>query len=446
MKLLRQLYIRVLIGLALATVLGIAAPGVAVKMKPLGDGFIALLRTLLGPIVFVTVVHGMAGVKDMRKLGRLGAKSLLYFEVVSTLAILLAAVSANVFQPGVGLHAAVGDPPAAVATTAGNLSVVEFLLNLIPVTLVDAFAKGAILQILLISLLFGVALALTAKQDSLLLSGVGALQVILFKILGFIMRLAPLGAFGAMAAAIGNSGASTLVYLGKLVLVFYGTCLFFIFVILAVIARMSGISIFHVLKFMKEELLLVFGTASSEVAFPRLIEKLPQAGCDEAVVGFVLPAGYSFNLDGTGMYLAMTAVFIAQVTDTPFPWQQQLALFAVMLFTSKGGTTVAGAAFLKLGASLQSTAALPLGGMGILLGVDRFLTIALSLTNMIGNVVAVFAIARWENAFDPEKFRGYLDGRITSFPTAQPKEKEWEETVAGRRAADSSPTRAKIKA
>jgi aerobic C4-dicarboxylate transport protein len=412
MKLLKQLYIQVLIGLALAAVLGFTAPATAVKMKPLGDGFIALLRMLLGPIILVTVVHGLASVKDMRRLGRLGAKSLLYFEVVSTLGIVVGAIAVNVFKPGVGLHAkldmAMAPNIAGVSAVAGKLTVVNFLLSIIPTTMVDAFASGAILQVLLISLLVGIALMLTAKPDSVILRGIAEFQTVLFKILGFIMRLAPLGAFGAMAAAIGSFGGTTLVYLGRMILLYYASCLFFIFVIFAIITKWTGITIFQVLKLIKEEILLVFGTASGEVAFPRLIEKLPKAGCEEAVVGFVLPAGYSFNLDGTGIQMALSAVFIAQVTDTPFPLSQQLALFAVLLFTSKGGTTVAGGAFIKLAATLQSMRTLPLGGLGLLLGVDRFMATGSALTNMIGNTVAVLAIAKWEKAFDRDKFYRFL--------------------------------------
>jgi len=412
MKLLKQLYIQVLIGLAAAVVLGFVAPATAVKMKPFGDGFVGLLRMLLGPIIFVTVVHGMANVRDMRKLGRLGTKALVYFESVSSLGIVVGAIAVNVFHPGVGLHAkldnALPASIAAVSAAATKLTVVNFLLSIIPLTLVDAFAKGEILQVLFISLLVGIALSMTVKRDSVILAAIGEFQTVLFKILGFIMRLAPLGAFGAMAAAIGGFGATTLLFLGRLIIVYYASCLFFVFVVFGIITKLTGITLFQVLRLIKEEILLVFGTASGEVAFPRLIEKLEKAGCDEAVVGFVLPGGYSFNLDGTGIQMALSAVFIAQVSDTPFPWSQQIALFVIMLFTSKGGTTVAGGAFIKLAATLQSVRVLPLGGLGLLLGIDRFMATGSAVTNMIGNAVAVLAIARWEKAFDREKFYRYL--------------------------------------
>jgi aerobic C4-dicarboxylate transport protein len=246
-----------------------------------------------------------------------------------------------------------------------------------------------------------------------ILAAISEFQTMLFKILSFIMRLAPLGAFGAMAAAVGSFGATTLLFLGRLIIVYYASCLFFIFVIFGVITKLTGITIFQVLRLIKEEILLVFGTASGEVAFPRLIEKLEKAGCDEAVVGFVLPGGYSFNLDGTGIQMTLSAVFIAQVSDTPFSWSQQLALFVVMLFTSKGGTTVAGGAFIKLAATLQSVRVLPLGGLGLLLGIDRFMATGSAVTNMIGNTVAVLAIAKWEKAFDREKFYRYLASKGT---------------------------------
>ena len=415
MRLLRQLYVQVLIALVAAMLLGLARPALAIKMKPLGDGFIALLRMLLGPIVFCTVVHGLGQIRDMRKLGRLATKSLIYFEAVSTLGIIIGALVGNVFKPGVGLHANFGNSSATnvagVAPENGTITLVNFLLNIIPTTPVEAFARGDILQVLLISLLAGVALSLAVGKDSVILRGVGELQAMLFKMLSFIMYVAPLGAFGAMSAAIGSSGGAALVYLARLILIYYASCLFLIFGVFGIITRLAGISIFQVLSLIKEEILLVLSCASGDVAFPRLVEKLECAGCDETTVGFVLPAGYSFNLDGSGIQMALSAVFIAQLTDTPFPLVQQLALFAVMLFTSKGGTTVAGGAFIKLAATLQSTRALPLGGLGLLFGIDRFMATGSSVSNMIGNAVAVFAIARWDGAFDRQKFLRYLGTR-----------------------------------
>jgi len=408
MKRLPPLHIQVLIALAAAIVLGLAAPQLAINMKPLGQAFIALLRMMLAPIVFCTLVHGLAHVRDMRKLGRMGVKSLLYFEVVSSVAMLVGLLMVNLFQPGAGLHASnLVDAAAAKATAAvANLSLSAYLLSLIPSTLVDAFAKGDIVQILLISLLAGLALNVTARPDSVLLRGIEEAQSVLFKMLVFIMRLAPLGAFGAMAAAIGSYGGITLLYLLKLIVLYYAASLVFVVGVLGGICYSIGLPFGAVIRLIRDELLLVLGTASSEVVFPRLIEKLKRAGCDDVVVGFVLPAGYSFNLDGTSIYMAVAVGFIAQASDTPFSLQQQLGLLVLLSLTSKGGTTVAGGAFIKLAATLQSVRSLPLGGLGLLFGIDRLLATATALTNIVGNSVATFAIARWEGAFDAAAFAG----------------------------------------
>jgi aerobic C4-dicarboxylate transport protein len=414
-RLYEQLYLQVLLGILAGIALGIAAPAAAVKMKPLGDGFIALLRILLAPIIFCTVVHGLANIRDMRKLGRLGTKAIVYFEVVSTLGLATGFALANLFKPGAGLHAGnLAENPALNAgianasAAASRITVVNFLLNIIPTTIVDAFARGEILQVLFVSLLFGVALSLSLPRDSILLAGIAEAQRVLFRMLGFIMRLAPVGAFGAMAAAVGANGGGTLLYLARVIILMYSGCLVFVLVVFGFVCFLAGISIFQVLRIIKDEILIVFGTASSEVVFPRLVQKLEEAGCDEAVVGFVLPAGYSFNLDGTAMYLALAVGFIAQATDTPLSLGQQLAVLSVLMFTSKGGTTIAGSAYVKLAATLQSVRVLPLSGLGLMLGVDRLMSTALAVTNMIGNSVAVFALAKWEDGFDRAKFNAYL--------------------------------------
>ena len=412
MKAIRQLYVQVLIGIALAIVLGIAAPGIAVQMKPLGDAFIALLRMLLAPIIFCSVVLGLTHVRDMGQLGRLAVKALLYFEVMSTLAMLLGFVVVNIVQPGAGLHAGNIATDAGVTrltAAASNFTAVGFFLSIIPNTLVDAFAKGEVLQVLFISVLTGAALSVGgAGGDSTILKVIAEAQHVLFRVLGFIMRLAPLGAFGAMAAAVGAFGAATLIYLAKLVLLYWATSLFFVVVVLGAVTAMAGLSIFKLLRLIREELLLVLGTASGEVALPRLILKLEQAGCDEAIVGFVLPGGYSFNLDGTSIYMAIAVAFIAQATDTPFSLWQQAGVLAILLLTSKGGTTVAGGAFIKLAATLQTVHTLPLNGLGLLFGVDRMMATCTALTNVVGNTVAVFVIAKWEGAFDRTQFNAYL--------------------------------------
>lgn len=407
MNQLKKLHVQVLIALFAAVILGFAAPQWAVAMKPLGQAFIALLKMMLAPIVFVTLVHGLTHVQDMRKLGRLGVKSLVYFEVVSTVAMLIGFILVNVIQPGVGLHATeLNESSEAIKATsaAGSVSMINYLLGLIPHTLVDAFAKGDIIQVLIISMLAGIAINRVCAPDSITVRAIGEAQSILFKMLGFIMKLAPLGAFGAMAAAIGSYGGDTLLYLLKLIAVYYAASLIFVFGILGTISWSIGLPFGSVLKLIRDEILLVFGTASGEVVFPRLIEKLKRSGCDEVVVGFVLPAGYSFNLDGTAIYMAIAIGFIAQATDTPFSLMQQLGLLAILSITSKGGTTVAGGAFIKLAATLQSVQTLPLSGLGLLFGIDRIMATATALTNIVGNTVAVFAIARWEGAFTPEDF------------------------------------------
>lgn len=407
MNQLKKLHVQVLIALVAAVILGFAAPQWAVAMKPLGQAFIALLKMMLAPIVFVTLVHGLTHVQDMRKLGRLGIKSLVYFEVVSTVAMLIGFILVNVVEPGVGLHAtSLNESSEAIKATsaAGGVSMINYLLGLIPHTLVDAFAKGDIIQVLIISVLAGIAINRVCAPDSVAVKALGEAQSILFKMLSFIMKLAPLGAFGAMAAAIGSYGGDTLLYLLKLIVVYYAASLIFVFGILGSISWSIGLPFGSVLRLIRDEILLVFGTASGEVVFPRLIEKLKRSGCDEVVVGFVLPAGYSFNLDGTAIYMAIAIGFIAQATDTPFSLMQQLGLLAILSITSKGGTTVAGGAFIKLAATLQSVQTLPLSGLGLLFGIDRIMATATALTNIVGNTVAVFAIARWEGAFNPEDF------------------------------------------
>lgn len=424
MNQLKKLHVQVLIALVAAVILGFAAPTWATAMKPLGQAFIALLKMMLAPIVFVTLVHGLTHVQDMRKLGRLGVKSLLYFEVVSTIAMLVGFVLVNIIEPGVGLHATgMNESSAAIKATAaaGEVSIITYLLSLIPHTLVDAFAKGDIIQVLLISVLAGIAINRTCGPESVAVRAIDEAQTILFKMLSFIMKLAPLGAFGAMAAAIGSYGGDTLLYLLKLIAVYYAASLLFVFGVLGTISWSVGLPFMTVLRLIRDEILLVFGTASGEVAFPRLIEKLKRTGCDEVVVGFVLPAGYSFNLDGTAIYMAIAIGFIAQATDTPFSLWQQAGLLAILSITSKGGTTVAGGAFIKLAATLQSVQTLPLSGLGLLFGIDRIMATATALTNIVGNTIAVFAIARWEGAFDPEAFEretGRAPGRSLLRPSA----------------------------
>lgn len=411
MGVLRKLYVQVLIAIALAIVFGLVAPDYAVKMKPLGEAFINLLKMMLGPIIFCTVAHGVGHVRDFRKLGRLGIKSLLYFEVVSTLAMLTGFVMVNLIRPGDGLHANAMAAAAVHAktvhhtiNTTGDFSLTHFLMSIIPHTLPSAFVTGDILPVLFVSLLVGSALSLCAKPDWVALKLLDEAQTVVFKILGFVMRLSPIGAFGAMAAAVGSYGGVTLLYLVRYILTYYASALVFVFVVLGAVAAIWGFSILRILSLIKEEAILAMGTAASEAAFPRLVTKLRQAGCDDAVVGFVLPAGYSFNIDGACLYMACGIGFIAQATDTPLSLSQQLGLLAVMLLTSKGGAGAAGGALVKLAATVQTSGALPVSGVSLLFGIDRLLAIATSTVNVIGNSVAVLIMAKWEGMFDAKAF------------------------------------------
>ncbi|WP_455926359.1 cation:dicarboxylate symporter family transporter [Pseudomonas putida] len=415
MKWLGKLYIQVLIAMALAIALGLLAPDVAVQMKPLGTAFIALLKMLLGPIIFFTVVHGIAHIGDFRRLGRIGIKTLLYFEVVSTLAMLTGFVVVSLVRPGDGLHLHMADTLTgeaagqSAALAADSFSLSHFMLSIIPRTLGAAFVDGEILPVLFVSVLVGVALAQCAKPDWVGLRLLNEGQTVIFKLLGYIMRLSPLGAFGAMAAAVGSYGHSTLLYLLRYIFTYYASVLIFIFLILGSVAALAGFSLIKILRVIKEEAIIAMGTASSEAAFPRLVDKLKQAGCDEAVVGFVLPAGYSFNIDGACLYMACGLGFLAQATDTSLSLGQQLSLLGVMLLTSKGGAGSAGGAVIKLAATLQTVRVLPMGAVGLLFGIDRVLAIATSTTNVIGNSVAVFVICRWEKLFDRQRFDAYLN-------------------------------------
>ncbi len=422
MRLLKQLYIQVLIGIALGVVLGLVAPDAALRMKPLGDAFIALLRMMLGPIIFCSVVLGLTHVANMRQLGRLAGKSLLYFEVVSTMAMALGLAAVNLFAPGVGLHAGalpVSDAVAAASTALGQFSVVGFLLHIIPTTMVDAFGRGEILQVLFVSVLVGTALSVGgASPESVLMKGIAEGQTILFRILGVIMRTAPIGAFGAMAYAVGTHGGGTLLTLLNFVLVLYACSALFIVGILGGVLAVCGLSLASVLRVVRAEIMITFGTASVEAVLPRLIQKCEEAGCDRSIAGFVIPAGTSFNLDGTSIYMGIAVGFLAQATDTPFSIGQQIAVLAVMLLTSKGGTAVAGGAFVKLAGTLQTVQSLPLSGLGLLLGIDRVNATCIAVTNLIGNTVATFVLAVWEKQFDRTRFERYLAGQARGIEPA----------------------------
>jgi len=409
----QSLYFQVIVAIAIGVLLGYFFPETGEAMKPLGDGFIKLIKMIIAPVIFCTVVVGIAGMESMKTVGKTGGYALLYFEAVSTLALLVGLVIINLFQPGAGMNI---DPASldtkSVAQYAGPgkmQSTTEFLLNVIPNTVVDAFAKGEILQVLLFSVLFGFALHAFGTKGKPVFELIDKLSHVLFGIVGIIMKVAPLGAFGAMAFTIGKYGLGTLLSLARLMGTFYATCLFFIFVVLGIIAWLHGFSIWKFIKYIKEELFIVLGTSSSESVLPRMIAKLENLGVKKSVVGLVIPTGYSFNLDGTSIYLTMAAVFIAQATNTPMTLTQQLTLLGVLLLTSKGAAGVTGSGFIVLAATLSAVGAVPVAGLALILGIDRFMSEARALTNLIGNGVATVVVGRWCKEVDVERMRRHLD-------------------------------------
>ena len=410
----KSLYAQVITAIIIGVILGHFWPQAGEAMKPLGDGFIKLIKMIIAPIIFCTVVIGIAGMEDMKKVGKTGGLALLYFEIVSSIALIVGLVMINVIQPGAGMNV---DPNTldtkqiAAYTGPGKMqSTVGFLLDIIPNTIVDAFAKGEILQVLLFSVLFGFALHKFGGRGTLVFDFIEKTSHVLFAIVGVIMKVAPLGAFGAMAFTIGKYGVGSLVQLGKLMGTFYGTCLLFIFVVLGLIARFHGFSIWKFIKYIKEELLIVLGTSSSESVLPRMMAKMENLGAKKSVVGLVIPTGYSFNLDGTSIYLTMAAVFIAQATNTPMTLTQELTLLAVLLLTSKGAAGVTGSGFIVLAATLSAVGHVPVAGLALILGIDRFMSEARALTNLIGNGVATVVVARWTGELDTERMRRTLDG------------------------------------
>ena len=401
---LRSLYVQVLIAITVGVLLGFFAPETGAAMKPFGDGFIKLVKMMIAPIIFTTVVAGIAGSGDMKKVGRTGGLALLYFEVVSTLALLVGLLIVNVVQPGAGMNV---DPAklnaGAVAAYTGAKamkSTTEFILDIIPSAFFDAFAKGEILQVLLLAILTGIALQRLGARAAVISTFIEKGSEVLFEIVRIIMYAAPIGAFGAMAYTIGSYGIASLLSLAKLMATFYATCLVFILLILGTIARLHGFNIFRFLRYIREELLIVLGTSSSEAALPRMMAKMEALGISRSTVGLVIPTGYSFNLDGTSIYLTMAAVFIAQATNSPMTLWQQLTLLAVLLLTSKGAAGVTGSGFVVLAATLSAVGNLPVGGLALILGIDRFMSEARALTNVIGNGVATVVVAKWTGDFD----------------------------------------------
>jgi aerobic C4-dicarboxylate transport protein len=408
----RYLYLQVLVAIALGVTLGWLAPASGAAMKPLGDAFIKLIKMTIAPIIFCTVVTGIAGMKDMKRVGKTGALALLYFEVVSTVALIVGLLIVNLVKPGSGMNVdpATLDPSAIAAyATPGKLgTTTEFLLNVIPTTIVDAFARGEILQVLLFAVLFGFALHTLGERGRLVFELIDRLSQVLFVIVGFIMRLAPIGAFAAMAFTIGKYGLGSLMSLGKLMGAFYLTCLLFLFLVLGTIARVHGFSLWRLLRYLREELLIVLGTSSSESVLPRMLSKLEKLGASKSVVGLVIPTGYSFNLDGTSIYLTMAAVFVAQATDTPLTLMQQVTLLLVLLLTSKGAAGVTGSGFIVLAATLSSVGTVPVAGLALILGIDRFMSEARALTNLVGNGVATLVVAHWTGELDHAQLTGEL--------------------------------------
>jgi len=409
----KSLYFQVIVAIVLGVLLGHFFPETGAAMKPLGDGFIKLIKMIIAPIIFCTVVIGIAGMEDMKKVGKTGGLALMYFEVVSTIALIVGLAIVNIVQPGAGMNidpATLDTKGIAAYTKPGQMqSTVEFLLNVIPSTVIDAFAKGEILQVLLFSVMFGFALHKFGGRGTLVFDMIEKTSHVLFSIVGIIMKVAPLGAFGAMAFTIGKYGVGSLVSLGKLMGTFYLTCLVFIFVVLGTIARLHGFSIWKFIKYIKEELLIVLGTSSSESVLPRMMAKMELLGAKKSVVGLVIPTGYSFNLDGTSIYLTMAAVFIAQATNTPLDLTHQLTLLAVLLLTSKGAAGVTGSGFIVLAATLSAVGNVPVAGLALILGIDRFMSEARALTNLIGNGVATVVVAKWCKELDEPTMRKRLD-------------------------------------
>jgi len=409
----KNLYFQVLTAIVLGALLGHFYPETGADMKPLGDGFIKLIKMIIAPIIFCTVVTGIAGMEDMKKVGRVGAKALIYFEIVSTLALAIGLVVVSVIKPGVGMNADVSKLDTRALETftakAQSHSTVDFLMNIIPNTVVDAFAKGDILQVLFFSVLFGFALSMLGSRGKVAFNVIDEIAHVLFGVVGVIMKVAPIGAFGAMAFTIGKFGLGSLSKLGMLMASFYLTCLLFIFIVLGSIAKLCGFSLVKFLKYIKEELLIVLGTSSSESVLPRMMAKLENLGCSKSVVGLVIPTGYSFNLDGTSIYLTMAALFVAQATNTRLTLIQTFTILGVLLLSSKGAAGVTGSGFITLAATFAAVPTIPVAGLALILGVDRFMSEARALTNLIGNGVATMVVSRWEGELDKKRMSHVLN-------------------------------------
>ncbi|MFQ2275485.1 dicarboxylate/amino acid:cation symporter [Aeromonas hydrophila] len=411
-RIVSSLYFQVLLAITLGVILGHIYPDLGADMKPLGDGFVKLIKMIIAPVIFCTVVTGIAGMESMKAVGKTGAIALLYFEVVSTIALIIGLCVVNLLQPGAGMNV---DPAtldasaiSAYAEQAEAQGIIPFLLDVIPGSVIGAFASGNILQVLLFAVLFGFSLHHIGEKGKVIFNVIDSFSQVIFGIINMIMRLAPVGAFGAMAFTIGKYGIGSLVQLGQLIACFYMTCLLFIFLVLGSIARANGFSILRFISYIREELLIVLGTSSSESVLPRMLVKMEALGCKKSVVGLVIPTGYSFNLDGTSIYLTMAAIFIAQATNTPLDLFQQITLLVVLLISSKGAAGVTGSGFIVLAATISAVGHLPLAGLALILGIDRFMSEARALTNLIGNGVATLVVARYCDQLDEQQMHEAL--------------------------------------
>ena len=413
-RLFGNLTFRVLVAIALGVILGVVAPDAAKAMRPLGDTFVNLVKMVIAPIVFFTIVLGIATLGDLKRVGRVGGKALIYFEVVTTFALAIGLIVVNTIKPGAGLDVSrlAGGDISRYTTQAQQMTFVDFVTHIVPANMLEAFVRGEMLQVVFVAVLFGVALSALGEVALPALNVFEVLSKALFRIVGIIMIVAPIGAFGAMAYTVGNFGLRTLIPLGELMLSVYTTMFLFVFVVLNLIARIYGFSLWRFLRYIWEEILLVLGTSSSEAALPRMMDKLEKFGCAKPIVGLVVPTGYSFNLDGTSIYLSMATVFLAQVSGIDLSLGQELTVLGVLMLTSKGAAGVTGSGFIVLASTLSAMKIIPIGSIALLLGVDRFMSEARAIVNLIGNGVATVVIAKSENAFDAEQNRRALEGHV----------------------------------
>ena len=412
-----HLYFQVIVAIIAGMLVGHFYPEVGAALKPLGDAFIKLVKMIIAPVIFLTVATGIAGMSDLKKVGRVAGKAMIYFLTFSTLALAVGMVVANLVQPGAGMHidpaSLDADAVATYATKAHESTITGFLMNIIPQTIVGAFAEGDILQVLFFSVLFGIALGMVGDQGKPVVDFLQSLTSPIFRLVAILMKAAPIGAFGAMAFTIGKYGIGSVANLAFLIATFYVTSLLFVFVVLGAVAKYNGFSILALIRYIKEELLLVLGTSSSEAALPGLMQKMEKAGCKRSVVGLVIPTGYSFNLDGTNIYMTLAALFIAQAMDIPLSIGDQILLLLVAMLSSKGAAGITGAGFITLAATLSVVPSVPVAGMALILGIDRFMSECRALTNFVGNAVATIVVARWENELDVEKLNAALNGGAT---------------------------------